>query len=390
MKNQPDFSVLVGHKIKNQPKIIPVYERITSRIQLSRLSRSFELGGRSPRFSDGLAGCRRPGAPSTHTLCGKRLALLYRVGCSAGRFNRLVGESMIRKILGYGLTLAVAVAGGWIVWGEYQHYTDDPWTRDGQVRANVVGIAPRVPGPIIRIAVIDNQQVKQGDLLFEIDPADYHAAVEQAKAQVLAAKAASTQRKQELDRQTALLQKKVNAPQEYQDAQDNYDSAQANLAAAKANLLTSELKLSYTKVYASVNGEVTNLDISEGAYASAGQQVMALVDRDSYWIAAYFKETQLRHISAGDTVIISLMGNEDLPFKGTVCSVGWGIFVTDGSSGQGTALLPSVSPTIDWVRLPQRFPVRIQVDSSAPTELRIGQTVSVAISHGSQSAALRL
>ena len=97
-------------------------------------------------------------------------------------------------------------------------------------------------------------------------PAHSFANPEQAKAQVLAAKAASTLRKQELDRQTELFQKKVNALQEYQDAQDNYDSAQANLAAAKANLLTSELKLSYTKVYASVNGEVTNLDISEGAY----------------------------------------------------------------------------------------------------------------------------
>jgi len=103
---------------------------------------------------------------------------------------------------------------------------------------------------------------------------------------VLAAQAALTQRKQELDRETALFQKKVNALQEYQDAQDNYDSAQGNLAAAKANLLTAELKLSCTKVYASVNGEVTNLDVSEGAYASTGQQVMALVDSDSYWIAA--------------------------------------------------------------------------------------------------------
>ena len=106
--------------------------------------------------------------------------------------------------------------------------------------------------------------------------------------------------------------------------------------------------------------------------------------RDSYWIAAYFKETQLRHISTGDTAIISLMGNEDLPFRGTVRSMGCGIFVPDGSSGQSTALLPSVSPTIDWVRLPQRFPVRIQVDSSAPTELRIGQAALVAISHGAR------
>jgi RND family efflux transporter MFP subunit len=294
----------------------------------------------------------------------------------------------MKKILGYLITLAVAAAGGWIIWLEYQHYTHDPWTRGGQVRANVVGIAPRVSGPIIRIAVADNQHVKRGDLLFEIDPADFQAAVEQAKAQVMAGQAALTQRKQELERQTALFQKKVNALQDYQDAQDNYDSALANLAAAKANLLTDELKLSYTKICASVNGEVTNLDISEGAYASTGQQVMALVDRDSYWIAAYFKETQLRHIASGDTAIISLMGNEDLPFRGTVRSMGWGIFVTDGSSGQSTALLPSVSPTIDWVRLPQRFPVRIQVDGSAPIELRMGQTVSVAISHEPKAAAL--
>jgi multidrug resistance efflux pump len=292
---------------------------------------------------------------------------------------------MIKRISGYGFTLAIATVAGWVIWNEYQQYTNNPWTRDGQVRANVVGFAPRVPGPIIRIAVIDNQQVKRGDLLFEIDPADYQAALEQAKAQVLAAEAALTQRKQDLDRQTELFQRKVNALKDYQDAQDNCDTAKANLAAAKANLRTSELRLSYTKIYATVNGEVTNLDVSEGAYASTGQQVMALVDRDSYWIAAYFKETQLRHISTGDTAIISLMGNEDVPFTGTVRSVGWGIFVTDGSSAEGTALLPSVSPTIDWVRLPQRFPVRIQVHGSALTVLRMGQTASVTISHGTQT-----
>jgi RND family efflux transporter MFP subunit len=292
---------------------------------------------------------------------------------------------MIRKILTYSLTLAIATVAGWIIWMEYQRYTDDPWTRDGQVRANVVGIAPRVPGPIIRIAVIDNQQVKRGDLLFEIDPADYQAAVAQAKAQVLAAEANLTQRKQDLDRQTELFQRKVNPLKDYQDAQDNCDTAKANLAAAKANLLTAQLRLSYTKIYATVNGEVTNMDISEGAYASTGVQVMALVDRDSYWIAAYFKETQLRHIATGDTAIISLMGDEDLPFTGTVRSVGWGIFVTDGSAGQGTALLPSVSPTIDWVRLPARFPVRIQVANSGRTELRMGQTASVTISHGART-----
>ncbi len=88
---------------------------------------------------------------------------------------------MIAKILGYGVTLAIATAGGWVVWSQYQHYNNDPWTRDAQVRANVVGIAPRVPGPIIRVAVVDNQHVRRGDLLFEIDPADYRAAVAEAR-----------------------------------------------------------------------------------------------------------------------------------------------------------------------------------------------------------------
>jgi multidrug resistance efflux pump len=288
---------------------------------------------------------------------------------------------MSKRILGYGFTLVVAAVAGWIIWTEYQRYTDYPWTRDGQVRANVVGIAPRVPGPIIRVAVIDNQHVKKGDLLFEIDPADFQAAVDQVKAQVLATQATLTQRKQELDRQTELFAKKVNALQDFQNAQDSYETTKANLAAAKADLVTAELRLSYTKIYATVNGDVTNMNISEGAYASTGVQVMALVDRDSYWIAAYFKETQLRHIAAGDTATISLMGNEDMPFTGTVRSVGWGIFVPDGSSAEGTALLPSVSPTIDWVRLPQRFPVRIQVYDSDRMELRMGQTASVMISH---------
>src|SRR5260370_41580953 len=140
-------------------KGLPIYECGTFRTQLFRFSRSFEPSRRSHRFPNGLAYRGRSGASSTHTLCRKRLTLLYRVGCSAGRLNRLVGEFMIKKTLGYGFTLAVAAAAGWIVWGEYQRYADDPWTRDAQVRANVVGIAPRVSGPIIRIAVVDNQHV---------------------------------------------------------------------------------------------------------------------------------------------------------------------------------------------------------------------------------------
>jgi multidrug resistance efflux pump len=99
-------------------------------------------------------------------------------------------------------------------------------------------------------------------------------------------------------------------------------------------------------------------------------------------VAAYFKETQLPHIQVGQKAKIVIIGYENQPFQGVVRSIGWGIYVQDGSGSDATGLLPSVSQTIDWVRLPQRFPVRLQVVEQPPVPLRIGQTVSVAMLPG--------
>ena len=286
---------------------------------------------------------------------------------------------IMKRAISYLLTLLVACAAGFVIRTVYQRYLAHPWTRDGQVRANVVGIAPRVAGPISHVLVSDNEQVKRGDLLFEIDPADFKANVDNAKAQLLSAEATLKQRSEEMGRQSALAKAKVNAVQDLQNAQDNLASSQATVAAATALLETAELRLSYTKVYAPVDGYITNLNVSDGTYVSAGQQLLALVDTNSFWIAAYFKETQLRHMAPGSPVQITLLGNEDQPFAGMVQSVSWGIFVQDGSSSTSTTLLPSVSPTIDWVRLAQRFPVRIRVQENCPVPLRIGQTASVAV-----------
>ena len=96
--------------------------------------------------------------------------------------------------------------------------------------------------------------------------------------------------------------------QDYQNAQDNFAAAQAQLVSAKANLELARLNLSYTKVFAPVNGYVTNMNTSEGTYVNAGKQLMALVDRSSFWIAAYFKETQLPHIEIGQKANVSIMG----------------------------------------------------------------------------------
>ena len=283
------------------------------------------------------------------------------------------------KLVNYLATTVIIGLAAWAAISLYSRYVQNPWTRDGQVRANIVGIAPRVSGPIIVVAVRDNERVKKGDLLFEIDPNDFQAQVDIAAGQVQNAQATFTQQQQNLHRQTDLYRTHVNALQDFQNAQDSFAAAQAQLASAKANLELAKLNLGYTKVFAPVDGYVTNMNTSPGTYVTAGVQLMALVDTSSYWIAGYFKESQLPNIKVGQKAIITMMGYETEPFEGVVRSLGWGIYVQDGSGNTGTALLPSISPTIDWVRLPQRFPVRMEVMGQTPVPLRMGQTVSVAM-----------
>jgi multidrug resistance efflux pump len=258
----------------------------------------------------------------------------------------------------------------------YARYVDRPWTRDGQMRANVVGIAPRVAGPIIQIPIKDNQPVKKGDLLFEIDPATFIAAVDNAAAVLQQTEAALVRAQQDLQRQTQLYETKVNDLRDLQNAQDSEAEARANVSAAQANLKTAQLNLQYTKVFAPVDGYLTNINTSPGTYVNAGEQLLALVDGSSFWVAAYFKETQLKHIQEGAKAQVTMMGHASQPFEAVVESLAWGIFLTDGATVE---LLPEVSQTIDWVRLPNRFPVRLRITGQPPVPLRIGQTLSVSV-----------
>lgn len=259
----------------------------------------------------------------------------------------------------------------------YERYERRPWTRDAQVRANIIGIAPRVAGPVVQIPIRDNQPVKKGDLLFEIDPSTYKADVDNATGKLKQAQAALLQARQELGRQTELYANKVNSLADLQDAQDQEAAAVADAVAAAAELESAKLNLTYTKVFAPVDGYLTNVNTSVGTYVYAGQGLLALVDASSFWIAAYFKETQLVHIADGEQVEITLMGHSTQPFAGIIESVGWGIFLADGSTAPD--LLPTVSQTIDWVRLPQRFPVRVRATEEPPIAFRMGQTVSVSV-----------
>ena len=280
------------------------------------------------------------------------------------------------KTTAYLLTGVVILLAALAAFAMYSRYLGKPWTRDGQVRANIVGIASRVAGPIVQFPVRDNQPVKKGDLLFEVDPSTYQATVDQCAAKLQQAQAAQIQAQQELQRQTQLYQTKVNDLRDLQDAQDSAAAATANVAAAAADLELAKLNLSYTRIFAPVDGYLTNVNTSPGTYVYPGEQLLALVDSSSFWIAAYFKETQLHHVKEGGQASITFIGREDQPFEGIVDSTAWGIFDPDGST---VDLLPKVNQSVDWVRLPNRFPVRIHVTGTPPTPLRIGQTVSVSV-----------
>ena len=334
---------------------------------------------------------------------------------------------------------------------KYWDYITNPWTRNGQVMSYVIQVTPRVTGPIINLPIKDNQSVKAGDLLFEIDPRTFRVSLDQARAKydqtlddivalekqvdvakanvaqfqsaitkaesaLQAAKSQHEDAKARFIRNEVLVAKGTISEQKFDDlkmrhevaaadkdqsiaallaaksallqAQASLAQAQANLGApgaenarlraAKATVDQAELNLEFTRVQASVDGYVTNLTLQLGSQAVANQAALALVDVNSYWIDAYFRETLLSEMHVGDAVLVTLMSYPDTPITGKVDSIGWGIAQSDGSTGYN--LLPNVSPTFEWIRLAQRIPVRIHLDKLPEgVELRIGTTASVLV-----------
>ncbi len=361
------------------------------------------------------------------------------------------------KYLSTGIIVLIAAA---VFALKYWDYVTNPWTRDGQVRAQVIQITPRVSGPLVKLPVTDNQFVKAGDLLFEIDPRTFEADLEQARAnldntrdqiealskQVEAAQAdveaadatikqseAAIQgyagrveetlkeykRQQKLDKQgatskrmveeskanwVAAVNQKANAEAQLLQMQASLSEAIANLAKARADLgapgdqnaqvrqanaeiRSAELNLEFTQKKAPVDGYVTNLNLRLGSQAVENQPIMALVDVNSYWVTGFFRENYIEDIRKGDRAIITLMSYPDKPLEGYVDSLGWGIAQSDGSTGFD--LLPTISPTFEWIRLAQRVPVRIHIDLDKlpeDVELRVGTTASVLVMTGTSGS----
>lgn len=286
---------------------------------------------------------------------------------------------MIKRALKVLFTLIAVAAAGLLAWHFYQEYEEHPWTRDGQVRAYVVGIAARVNGPMVKVHVRDNQWVNEGDPLFEIDPTDFEKDVRRAEAALEKSMTVAANLKLEVERRRGLVSQNLISLEDFQGYEAQYLEAVADIAVDDAELALAELNLSYTRVNAPVSGYITNLQVTAGTYVHTGQSLMALVDASSFWISAYFRETELQDIKPGDRVRIILMGDFFEPFPGEVESISWGVYRADGANNESTQL-PMVQPTVDWVRLAQRFPVRIKpLNIPKNIQLRVGQTVSVIV-----------
>jgi RND family efflux transporter MFP subunit len=264
---------------------------------------------------------------------------------------------IIRKIFGLFMTALIfgaAILIGRVLW---VHYMDQPWTRDGRVRADVINVAPDVSGAVVTMPVADNQLVHKGDLLMEIDPSHYKIAVEQAQASVAARQADLHMRRDDAARRADLDNEVVSKESRDNASQAAYGAA-ANLQQAQAALDAAELNLARTKVFAPVDGYVTNLNVHRGDYATTGAAKLAIVDSHSFWVYGYFEETKLPRVRIGDKAEMRLMSGGML--KGHVQSISRGIY--DRDNPQSRELLADVNPTFNWVRLAQRVPVRIHID----------------------------
>jgi RND family efflux transporter MFP subunit len=276
----------------------------------------------------------------------------------------------------FAITAAVVAVAALVGWQLWVYYMDDPWTRDGRVRADVIGVAPDVSGLVTDVKVYDNEVVKKGQLLFRVDPDRYQLALRQAMAVVASRAAARDEAAKEAQRYRSLTSIAVSQEKQ-QQTQAAYEQAQAAYEQAIADRDLAALNLARTQVIASADGIITNVDLRPGDYVTAGHAVMVLVGQESLHVAGYFEETKLPRIRVGDPVTVHLMG-EDRPLSGHVESIAGGIVDRERTDQQGE--LANVNPTFSWVRLAQRVPVRVKLEN-VPDDvaLVVGRTATVTV-----------
>lgn len=296
----------------------------------------------------------------------------------------------------------------------YYHYNEIyPATDNAYVNANLVNVAPKVNGYIKHLYVSDNQFVHRGELLLEIDPQDYtlqltrakqdwqlaqqqassagqqvaaaEASVARAKAdyafnQQLAARyanlyhqqAGSLQDMQKYHSQAEQAKQAVDkSTAELNQARANYQVASTQIALARTNVSNAVNNTDYTHLTAAVDGYVSHLNLQTGEFVSAGQKLFGLIDDNAWWVDVNFKETQLKRVKVGQRAVIKLDMYEH-KYIGQVQSISY-------ASGNTFSLLPAQNATGNWVKVTQRFTVRVKLNNEPQFPLRVGASCYVSV-----------
>lgn len=252
-------------------------------------------------------------------------------------------------------------------------------TDDAFVEGHIVTVAPRVSGPIEKLYIEDNKEVKKGDLLLEIDPKDYETKLKQSKAKLEEAKAALINANNQVEktfsqldfakndytRYSQMYSKGISSTQDYDEAKTKLTTAQAENKSAvakykelkasikklEAEVEENELNLSYTKIYASQDGKITHRTVEQGNYVQIAQPLFAIA-QDDVWIVANFKETQVANMKKGQSVKIKIDAFGRKKFNGKVDSI-------QMASGAKASLFPPENAVGSYVKIVQRIPVKI-------------------------------
>jgi membrane fusion protein, multidrug efflux system len=307
-----------------------------------------------------------------------------------------------------------------------------PSSSDASLDADVVHVAPAVGGRILEIRVRENSRVHRGEVLFQIDPVPYKLLVAQAQAALDVAEAklvterkdVSTQRSNatlaheqstsaranyELAIRTAerlrpltargyvadqeLDQADVNAHDaatQLQQAQvqhlaavqaiDTIRTGESEVAAKQAALGLAKRDLDDTTVRATHDGLVDGLTVSSGEFVAPGQSLFTLINTEQWFASADLRETDLAAVHTGDCVTVYSMIDRRVPIRGIVDSIGWGVLSQEQVNLPRS--VPYVERSLNWVRVAQRFPVRILLESPPPRLMRLGASAVVEIKHG--------
>lgn len=252
-------------------------------------------------------------------------------------------------------------------------------TDDAFIEGHIITVAPRVAGPVKKLLIEDNKEVKKGDLLLEIDEKDYEIKLKQSKAKAQEARAALVRAdnqvektfseldfaQNEYSRYSKMYKKGISSTQDYdlaktrlttaksgnKSALAKYDELSATVQKLEAEVEENELNLSYTKIYAVQDGKITHRTVEEGNYVQIAQPLFAIAQND-VWIVANFKETQVANMKKGQKVKIKIDAFPHKTFNGKVDSI-------QMASGAKASLFPPENAVGSYVKIVQRIPVKI-------------------------------